>query len=85
MKISVKVVPGASSDQIGWLGNDLKVRLQAPPQDGKANKRLCAFLEQKLGLTKGAVEIVSGHASHHKILEISGIDPETLQTKIPGP
>src|SRR5690606_13091128 len=46
-KLSVKVVPRASRDEIvGWLGDRLKVKIAAPPQDGRANAALEAFLAQ---------------------------------------
>ena len=56
MKISVKVVPGASrSEIVGWLGEDLKVRIQAPANDGKANDALCEFLASEFGLPARSV------------------------------
>ena len=75
MKLSVKVVPNSSQNQIaGWLGEELKVRIQAPPQDGKANKALCRLLEEMLRLPSGSAIVVGGHSSPRKILEISGIE-----------
>src|SRR5690554_3006126 len=50
-KIAVKVVPRASRDEVvGWLGDRLKIKIAAPPQDGRANDALEAFLAERLGL-----------------------------------
>ena len=72
--LQIKAVPNASKDEIqGWLGDCLKVRVQAPPNDGKANERLCAFIAEKLSLPKGAVTLLSGASSRQKRLGIEGL------------
>ena len=79
MKISVKVVPGASRNGIvGWLGEDLKVRVQAPATDGKANEALCEFLATEFGLPSRAVRITAGFSSRRKIVEADGLSQEAL-------
>ncbi|MEI6493874.1 MAG: DUF167 domain-containing protein [Verrucomicrobiota bacterium] len=79
MKISVKVVPGASkSGIVGWLGEDLKVRIQAPATDGKANDALCEFLAAEFSLPHRAVRIASGFSSRKKIIEADGLTQEAL-------
>lgn len=84
MKICVKVVPGASRNGIvGWLGEDLKVRIQAPANDGKANEALCKFLAGEFGLPVSAVTIVSGFSSRKKIVGLDGFSLESL-VKIVG-
>lgn len=80
MKISVKVVPGASKNEIvGWLGEDLKVRVQATATDGKANSALCGFLAEEFGLPARAVRVASGFASRKKIVELDGLTREALE------
>ena len=80
MKISVKVVPGASrSEVVGWLGEDLKVRIQAPANDGKANEALCEFLASEFGLPARAVRIASGFSSRKKIVEADGLSRDALE------
>ncbi|MFA7234124.1 MAG: DUF167 domain-containing protein [Terrimicrobiaceae bacterium] len=79
MKISIKVVPGASrSGIVGWLGDSLKVRIQAPATDGKANDALCAFLASEFGLPVRAVRIAAGFSSRKKIVEMDGLSREAL-------
>lgn len=92
MKISVKVVPGSSRNGIvGWLGEDLKVRVRAPATDGKANEALCEFLASELGLPARAVRITSGFSSRKKTVEADGLARDALakfgsppaQTQVP--
>ena len=55
--IAVKVVPRAAQDEIvGWLDGALKVRVMAPPQDGRANRALEELLASALRLKKNAVD-----------------------------
>jgi len=70
-RISVKVVPGASADEIvGWIGDVLKVRVSAPPERGRANAAVCALLAKALRVTDSQVTVVAGGASPRKIVEI---------------
>lgn len=80
MRFPVKVVPGASrSGIVGWLGDDLKIRIQAPATDGKANDALCEFLASEFGLPKSAVRIASGFSSRKKLVEADGLAREALE------
>ena len=75
VSIAVKVVPRAASDGIvGWLGGALKVRVAAPPQDGRANAALERLLATALALKPGAVRVAAGHGSARKRVEIVGLD-----------
>lgn len=48
-RLTVKVVPGSSRDQIvGWLGDALKVKVTAPPEKGRANAAVVAILADRL-------------------------------------
>lgn len=68
----LKVVPNAVETQIvGVVGDMLKVRVQAPPEKGKANAELVAFLAEKLGVPKTSVEIVRGHGSSRKLIRLT--------------
>jgi len=70
----VRVLPRASRNQVvGIFGNEIKVKLTAPPVEGKANKALQQFLAKKLGVPKTGVEIVSGRRSRVKSIRINGL------------
>lgn len=72
--IQVKVLPRSSRNQIVGRENDVfKIKLTAPPVEGKANKALREFLAKRLGLAKGSVEIISGERSRQKSIQIRGL------------
>ena len=59
-------------------GTAIKVSLNSPPVDGKANRELCVFLAKKLKLPKSAVSLVSGQTSRDKVVFLPGIAPAAL-------
>lgn len=77
MKLALKVTPGARKNEIlGWeddypqVGRVLKVKIAAPPVEGKANKEIVLFLAKALGIPKTAVEVVHGTSGRIKLVEI---------------
>ena len=83
--IAVKVVPRAAKDEIvGWLEDALKVRVQAPPEDGRANRALEELLAATLGLKKNAVTVAAGHGSARKRVEIAGLTREEIVRRLGG-
>jgi uncharacterized protein len=77
---SVKVVPRASKNQIvGMEGDDVKIRLNAPPVAGKANGALVKFLAVSLGVSQGQVEILAGVSSRHKVVRIRGVTAKQIE------
>ncbi len=80
MRLPIKVVPGASQDEIcGWLGDRLKVRVRAPAESGKANAAVTKLIATRLGIHRKAIQITSGTASPLKTLEIPGTDVDIKQ------
>lgn len=71
------VQPRASKTAVsGIYGNFLKITLNAPPVDGKANAALCEFLAKKCGVPKSSVCVVSGDTSRDKTVLIPNVTPE---------
>lgn len=69
--LHVHVQPGVKSTEAAGLhGDRLKVRLAAPPVDGKANKALIEWAADYFGVAKSAVELVRGQTSRQKTLRI---------------
>jgi len=69
--VGVHVQPGAKkTEAVGMHGDRLKVRLAAPPVDGKANKALIAWAAKHFGLKKADVELIRGQASRQKTLRL---------------
>ncbi len=80
---AVKVVPRASKNQIaGMEGDAVKVRLTAPPVEGKANAALVRFLAETLGVSRAQIEIVTGHASRHKVVRVRGVTAKQIESML---
>jgi uncharacterized protein (TIGR00251 family) len=79
----VRVQPRASKTEVaGEYGSAIKIRLQAPPVDGRANEALIAFLAETLGIAARAVEIVSGHTGRTKRIAIEGLTVEQVRQRL---
>ena len=79
-RFTVKVQPRAKKTELAeQLGDVYKLRLAAPPVDGKANEECIRFLAGRFGVAQSAVRIVHGLASRTKVVEIEGIDPEQIE------
>jgi len=78
--LTLHIQPGAKKTEItGLHGEALKIRLAAPPVDGKANAALIAFLAKACGVSKSSVELVSGDTSRAKRVRVSGADLATVE------
>ena len=77
---AVRVQPRASKDEIaGEIAGAIKIRLQVPALEGRANDALIEFLAQLLKTPKGAVRILSGERSRVKRLEIRGVTKQRIE------
>ncbi len=71
MRLSINVIPNASKSELvskdvtGW-----KVRLAAPPVDGKANQALIEFLADHFDCAKSSIQIIKGQTGKKKIVDI---------------
>jgi uncharacterized protein (TIGR00251 family) len=78
--LDVKVQPGASKNEIiGIKEGRLRIKITAPPEDGKANRELISFLAKTLDCAKRELRILSGEKSRLKTLEIPQKHRETLE------
>lgn len=83
---SVHVAPGSGQDAVvGLYGDALRIRLKAPPVEGRANEALRAFLAARLGVPVRAVEILSGHTSRHKVVRVAGVAVEQVRALLDLP
>ncbi|TXG88000.1 MAG: YggU family protein [Thermomicrobiales bacterium] len=84
--ISVHVQPGAARSAIvGEHGGALKMRLGAPPVDGKANAELTAYIARLLGLPRARVEILSGLSSRQKRVRVALADADAVFAALSRP
>lgn len=80
VRIKIRVQPKARRSGIdGVHGDALKVRVAAPPVDGKANAAVVALLAQELGVARSAVSITVGGGSRDKVVEIQGVSVEQMR------
>ena len=81
--LSVKLQPRASADEIGEaLGNELRIKVTAPPVDAAANEALIKLLAQQLHCPRNRVDLVRGHTSRHKTIKLYGLAAEDVVTKL---
>ena len=81
--LPVKVVPGASRTRIlGLWEGRARIAVAAPPERGRANAALCAFLAKLLGKRKSDVTVSSGQTSPLKDVRIVGISEELVRTAL---
>jgi len=81
--LSVKLQPRASANEIGEaLGNELRIKVTAPPVEAAANEALLKLLALQLHCPRNRVDIVRGHTSRHKTVKLYGVGPEDVLSKL---
>jgi len=76
----VKVQPASGKNEIvGVKGDALKIKINAPPVKGKANKALVDFLARKLGVKNSQIEIITGHTTRLKRIKVIGEGTKTKE------
>lgn len=84
--ILVKVIPNASKNEIvGWESGELKVRITAVPDKGKANDMLISFLAKCWGIKRSQITILQGQTSRHKKLLIEAAKGSSFPQTIEAP
>jgi len=85
VELYILVQPRASRDQlVGVQGEELKVRLAAPPVDGAANAACCTFFAKLCKLPKSHVTLIAGESSRHKRLLLANLDVAAVLARL-GP
>lgn len=81
--LRLHIQPGAKKTEVvGLHGAALKIRLAAPPVDGKANACLLAFVADRLGVAKAAVSLLSGDSSRAKRVRVAGVEPALVSERL---
>lgn len=79
VRLSLKVVPGSTRTAVvGLHGDRLKLKVAAPPEDGRANEAVRALLAALLGLSLQAVRLVSGASAPQKVVGIRGLSAQAV-------
>lgn len=79
--LTLHIQPGAKRNEVAGLhGGALKIRLAAPPIEGRANEALLKFIAESFDVTLRQVELKQGGQSRHKVVVITGskVEPESL-------
>ncbi len=83
--LAIKAIPNAPRNEVcGWLGDALKVKVHAPPVEGRASVELCEFLADSLGLPHRAVTVRHGELSRQKVLRIEGLELAEVRRRLGG-
>jgi uncharacterized protein (TIGR00251 family) len=86
--LPVRVSPGARREGVGGVWTDEKgqarlvVRVAAPPEDGRANKAVCAAVAAAFGLPKSAVAVTAGEKSRLKTLSVDVADRAAFSARL---
>ena len=83
--LAVKLQPRASANEIlphNPNTTELRVRVTAPPVDSAANEALVRLLADRLECSRGAVQLIRGHASRRKVLKLHGLSAEDVLAKL---
>lgn len=81
VRIRVHAQPGAKSTELAGLHDGaLKVRVQAPPLEGRANEELIRFLAERLEVARSQITLIRGAKSRSKLFEVSGISETQART-----
>jgi uncharacterized protein (TIGR00251 family) len=81
LTLTLHIQPGAKRSELAGLhGEALKIRLAAPPVEGRANEALLKFIAGLFDVPVRQVELKQGGQSRHKVIAITGskVDPESL-------
>jgi uncharacterized protein len=86
IRIEVLVQPRAAKTEIaGVHDGHPRIRLAAPPVDGKANAALVEFVARRLKIAKSRVRVVGGLTSRRKLLEIEGVGADAVSEALRDP
>lgn len=81
--IAIKVQPRASKNEIGpALGDELKIKVTAPPVDAAANDAVVELIADTLGCSKGKVQLAKGQTSRHKLIFVSAMTTAEIAAKL---
>lgn len=82
-RLRLRVSPGAGrAGIVGRHGDAWKVRVTAPPEDGRANEAVLRLLAETLSVPRAALTLVSGHGARDKIVALDGVGPAQIERRL---
>jgi uncharacterized protein (TIGR00251 family) len=84
--LTVRVTPRARKSEFAGVMEDgtVRIRIQEPPVEGKANRALVRFLSKVLGIRRSQIEIVAGKKGLDKIVAVEAMTAEEVENRIQG-
>lgn len=83
VQLQLHVQPGASRTGIAGLhGDALKIRVAAPPADGRANRELLGYLADLFGVARARVAVVKGESGRRKTVIVQGIGLDEARSRL---
>ena len=81
--LAVKVIPNARRNELaGRLGDAVKIKIHAPPVEGRANDALCDFLAERLGIPRRSISMISGTTSRQKRVRIENLSLDEVHSRL---
>jgi uncharacterized protein (TIGR00251 family) len=82
--LALRVIPRARKNEVASILEDgtIKIRLAAPPVEGKANQSLIRFLAELLEVAPNRIELVAGASGRNKLVVISGMEAEEAHRRL---
>ena len=81
--VEVVLQPRASRNEVAGLqGGRLKIKVTSPPVEGMANRKLCEFLADLMGIGKQRVQVIAGQAARIKRVKISDVSLDEVRKKL---
>jgi hypothetical protein len=82
--LAIRVTPRAKKNEVSEILDDgtIKIRITAPPVEGKANKALIEFLAEVLDISSSDIEIIAGDTGRDKLISVLNMDTETVGRRI---
>lgn len=82
-RIDVRLTPRGGRDHIdGWDGDVLRVRVAAPPAEGRANEAMLRLVAKALGVPPSRLTLAAGTQSRTKVVEVDGLTPDEIRARI---
>jgi uncharacterized protein YggU (UPF0235/DUF167 family) len=67
---------------VGLRGDEIRIRIAAPPVDGAANEALIRLLADRLGVPRSAIEVTAGVTARSKVVVVGGIEPDSAARRL---
>jgi uncharacterized protein len=83
ISLTLVIAPRSGRDEVaGIVGNAIKIKLKAPPVEGRANEALLDFLAKQLSVPRPSVNILSGATGRHKVVTVAGLSVEEASRRL---